>query len=91
MFVMHALAEKAGVLQSMFELDGVVEWVSCAAELENRQIRKNSRCLYAGWERRFRNPFRSAAPWEKAINKVNSKEKAVQVRVTTSSTSRWKS
>jgi hypothetical protein len=46
MFVMHALAQEARVLQSMFELDIFVEWVSCAAELENRQIRRETVAVY---------------------------------------------
>jgi hypothetical protein len=46
MFVMHAFFLKARVLQSMSELDIIVEWVSCAAELENRQIRKETVAVY---------------------------------------------
>jgi hypothetical protein len=46
MFVMHAFSQKARVLQSMSELDIFVEWVSCVAELENRQIRRKTVAVY---------------------------------------------
>jgi hypothetical protein len=46
MFVMHAFSQKARVLQSMSELDVFVEWVSCVAELENRQIRRKTVAVY---------------------------------------------
>lgn len=46
MFVMHAFRGKAGGPQSMFELDKIVEWVSWAAELENRQIRRETVAVY---------------------------------------------
>lgn len=46
MFVMHAFQQKAGDPQSIIELDKIVEWVSCAAELENRQIRKETVAVY---------------------------------------------
>jgi hypothetical protein len=46
MFVMHASEEKARVLQSISELDIVVEWVSCAAELENRLVRRKTVAVY---------------------------------------------
>jgi hypothetical protein len=46
MFVMHAFAQEARVLRSMSELDIFVEWVSCAAELENSQIRRETVAVY---------------------------------------------
>jgi hypothetical protein len=46
MFVMHAFSVKAHGLQFMSELDIIVEWVSCAAELENRQIRRKTVAVY---------------------------------------------
>lgn len=46
MFVMHAFSQEASGWQSISELDNIVEWVSCAAELENRQIRRETVAVY---------------------------------------------